>query len=146
MPTAIRRYGDFGKVDIWGADRVGGDPTVNDGLAPDGKADNYDSNDDARACSDDDGDGCDAEWSEDFEIAFTDGVFGCETTRSVTITCEWDASGGMSGYTHADHRGNADIRDGTAPNFGFTTFSTTAPGAAARTPGHISAFVKCTAN
>ena len=39
---------------------------------------------------------CDAEWSYDAEILFASGTFGCTTTRMVTITCEWDASGEMS--------------------------------------------------
>ncbi len=62
---------------------------------PDGKADNYASTDDARACSNADGDGCDAEWSETFEVLFADGVFGCTTKRAVTVSCEWDADGEM---------------------------------------------------
>ena len=48
---------------------------------------------------DDDGDEntlCDAEWSYDAEILFASGSFGCTTTRTVTVTCEWDASGGIS--------------------------------------------------
>jgi len=39
---------------------------------------------------------CDAEWSYDAEILFASGTFGSTTTRMVTITCEWDASGEMS--------------------------------------------------
>ena len=26
---------------------------------------------------------------------FADGTFGCTTTRDITVTCEWDADGGM---------------------------------------------------
>ena len=55
-------------------------------------------------CSEDDGGDddaddntlCDAEWSYDAEILFAAGTFGCTTTRMVTVTCEWDASGEMS--------------------------------------------------
>ena len=46
-----------------------------------------------RKCSDDDGEGCDAKWSETFDIAVADGTFGCTDTISVTVTCEWDAQG-----------------------------------------------------
>ena len=73
---------------------------------PDGKADNYaaDNTDfsDFRACSegdggdDDDGSICDAVWTRDAEILFADGTFGCSTTRMVSITCTWDADGGMA--------------------------------------------------
>ena len=71
---------------------------------PDGNADNYPDStatSDFRGCSEDDGgddaDGteCDAEWTHDVEILFADGTFGCTTTRMITVTCEWDADGGM---------------------------------------------------
>ena len=75
-------------------------------LNPDGKADNYPTGlagaDDFRGCSEDDGgddaDGseCDATWENDIEILFADGTFGCSTTRAITVTCEWDADGGMT--------------------------------------------------
>ena len=45
---------------------------------------------------DDDGSICDAEWTRDAEVTFADGTFGCSTTRMVTITCTWDADGGMA--------------------------------------------------
>ena len=45
---------------------------------------------------DDDGSICDATWVRDAEVLFADGTFGCTTTRMVTITCEWDADGGMA--------------------------------------------------
>ena len=48
--------GDFGKVDF--DDQATSTAARKD--APDGKADNYASTDDARACSNADGDGCDA--------------------------------------------------------------------------------------
>ena len=73
---------------------------------PDGMADNYPSTlagaDDFRACSEmdggDDADGseCDAEWEMDVEILFADGTFGCSTTREITVSCTWDADGGMA--------------------------------------------------
>ena len=75
---------------------------------PDGNADNYVDTApavnfaDFRGCSEDDGgddaDGseCDAEWVNDVTITFADGTFGCSTTRDVTITCTWDADGGMA--------------------------------------------------
>ena len=73
---------------------------------PDGMADNYPANlegaDDFRACSEDDGgddaDGseCDADWEMDVEILFADGTFGCTTTREITVSCTWDADGGMA--------------------------------------------------
>ena len=78
---------------------------------PDGKADNYPVEDasgnatgfaDFRGCSEDDGgddaDGteCDAEWVNDVTILFADGTFGCSTTRDITVTCTWDADGGMA--------------------------------------------------
>ena len=32
----------------------------------------------------------------DFEVLFADGLFGCSATRTVTISCEWDAQGQMA--------------------------------------------------
>ena len=73
---------------------------------PDGKADNYPMTtaafSDFRGCSEDDGgddaDGseCDAEWVHDVSILFADGTFGCTATRDITVTCTWDADGGMA--------------------------------------------------
>ena len=73
---------------------------------PDGKADNYEMGNNAfsdfRACGEgdggDDADGseCDAEWMHDVTVLFADGTFGCTTTRDVTVTCMWDADGGMA--------------------------------------------------
>ena len=89
--------GDFGKVDLYGGDSTASTPADNDGEVPDGKADNYAAGDDARACSDmdngEDDEICDAQWSETYDVLFADGTFGCSTTRSVTITCSWDAQG-----------------------------------------------------
>ena len=45
---------------------------------------------------DDDGSICDAEWTHDVEVLFADGTFDCSTTRMVTVTCTWDADGGMA--------------------------------------------------
>ena len=45
---------------------------------------------------DDDGSICDAEWTRDAEVTFADGTFGCSTTRMVSVTCTWDADGGMA--------------------------------------------------
>ena len=77
---------------------------------PDGKADNYPTTsggtatgfDDFRTCSEADGgddaegDECDANWEHDVTILFADGTFGCSTTRDITVTCTWDADGGMA--------------------------------------------------
>ena len=88
--------GDFGKVDLISANDNPA-TAVDERTAagnPDGKADNYAASDDAYGCTDDDGgDGCDARWEETFDVLFADGAFGCTTTRSVTISCEWDAQG-----------------------------------------------------
>ncbi len=83
--------GDFGKVDLYN-----GTATTDAAKGkPDNKADNYPSTDDAHMCSDADGKGCDASWEMDYDILFGDGIYGCETTRTVTISCEWDAQGMM---------------------------------------------------
>ena len=73
---------------------------------PDGKADNYAAGtaaySDFRGCSEDDGgddaDGseCDADWVHDVSVLFADGTFGCTATRDITITCTWNADGGMA--------------------------------------------------
>ena len=96
-------YGDFGKVDLYSRTALATDPsdtlftgpdTTTEKIAPDGKADNYQGRK-AEACDPDDGgeDACDAEWSMDYDVLFADGIFGCSTTRPVTISCEWDAQG-----------------------------------------------------
>ena len=96
-------YGDVGKVDLYSrtADTTDdsdtlftGPDTADEKIKPDGMADNYQGRA-AEKCDPDDGgkDACDAEWSEDFEVLFEDGIFGCSTTRSVTVSCEWDAQG-----------------------------------------------------
>ena len=100
-------YGDVGKVDLYSRTESADDfsdtlcqqadgPGCGDDQEPqpDGMADNYQGRA-AEECDPDDGgkDACDAEWSEDFEVLFADGIFGCSTTRSVTVSCEWDAQG-----------------------------------------------------
>ena len=91
--------GDFGKVDLVSDDDDKDTDGRRDLIAgnPDGIADNYGDDDRGyratRKCSDDDGEGCDAKWSETFDIAVADGTFGCTDTISVTVTCEWDAQG-----------------------------------------------------
>ena len=76
-------FGDLGKLDA--AD--GGD----------GKADNYpESNSDAHACSDSDGDGCDAEVTLTGEIElslYQDQADRCSWSTTVSLTCTWDADG-----------------------------------------------------
>jgi len=135
-------YGDFGKVDLRGSDRDGDTPG-NDEMDPDGKADNYTL--DARGCTDLDGEGCDSVWSNDYEVLFADGVFGCTTTRMVTISCEWDAQGELGKYTRKDHDGQSEEGDVTADGFlGIDLVSGGATGA--RVAGHVGAFAKCVAN
>lgn len=100
--------GDFGKVDILEAGRTDDPDTtaVEDAsdFAPDGKADNFGTGAthdyaDVRACTEDDGGDdaddtiCDASRDWDVTVKFASGTFGCETERSFTISCEWDASG-----------------------------------------------------
>ena len=83
-------------------------------------------------CSEDDGGDddaddntlCDAEWSYDAEILFASGTFGCTTTRMVTVTCEWDASGEMS------------VGRNRAPNHFFPTGD----------DSNLGNFIKCEAN
>ena len=95
--------GDFGKVDQVHATDVAATTGVNEATEPgnpDGIADNTTADQsDVRKCTEadggDDADGtiCDASWSETFSVLFADGLYGCTTTREVTISCEWDASG-----------------------------------------------------
>ena len=101
---------------------------------PDGNADNYVNAADSvafsdfRGCSEDDGgddaDGseCDATWENEVEILFADGTFGCSTTRMITVTCEWDADGGMAQGRNAlpdaaDLNSAADNTDNNRANF-----------------------------
>ena len=117
--------------------------TAEDGpyaIHPDGNADNYegtddddnrvaiDGADDFYKCSEDDGDDdddrtiCDATWSITHDVLFADGTFGCTATRSVTITCTWDADGGMAQSrnalpTEADLDSDAANTDNNRANF-----------------------------
>ena len=140
------RYGDIGKVDLTGADRVGG-TAGNDRMNPDGVADNYTA--DARPCSDADGEGCDAEWSNDYEVLFADGAFGCTTTRMVTVTCEWDAQGGLGDYTTRDHDSILGLPTGAGDGISGTEYAAyegidlVEAGEGLRTPGDVDAFLEC---
>ena len=84
----IADIGDLGKID-----RLGGGDLSDE---PDGEADNYLENADAKACSDDDGEGCDAVWEDTLTVTFADGTFGCKSTRDVALKCTWDADGSMA--------------------------------------------------
>ncbi len=100
--------GDLGKVDLRHDADDDDTPNVDESEAgnPDGLADNYLTSDDIEAsirkCTeadggdDDDGTICDATWMTDVDVAFADRTFGCTTTRSVSVTCNWDADGGMA--------------------------------------------------
>ncbi len=133
--------GDFGKIDLVRRSDIA-TTTVNEAQTvgySDGTADNYLSTDDVHACSDDDGgDGCDAAWSEDYEVLFADGLFGCTTTRTVTISCEWDADGEMGRYRADDHQTLVATGPGTSVNL------VQAETGGNRTAGWIGAFAKCT--
>ncbi|MXW38203.1 MAG: hypothetical protein F4Z65_08075 [Acidobacteria bacterium] len=138
--------GDFGKVDLVRSTDNAATTTVDERIVPgnsDGKADNYVTADDANACSDDDGgDGCDAMWSEDYEVLFADGLFGCTTKRMVTISCEWDANGELGRYREDDHTAWVAAATTTGPSAGLNLVQAEAAGA--RTGGWIGAFAKCT--
>ena len=88
-PSATVTHGTFGEVTTSGANNLN-NRTVMAGA------------DDFYRCSEDDGgdddDGsiCDAEWVNPVTITFADGTFGCSTARDVTVTCTWDADGGMA--------------------------------------------------
>ena len=133
--------GDFGKIDMVRTTDVASTTAVNESQVvgnEDGKADNYDSTDDAHGCTDDDGgDGCDAAWSADYEVLFADGLFGCTEKRMVTISCEWDANGEMGRYRADDHATLVASGPGTGVNL------VQAETAGARTAGWIGAFAKC---
>ena len=125
--------GDLGKVDLL-SDEDDEETDVNESAVagnPDGNADNYpDGGDqsDIRECSeadggdDDDGTICDAEWMTDADVKFADRIFGCTTTRSFTVTCTWDADGGMQVGRNA-------LPDAFDPD----------------TPNNLKAFLKCEA-
>ena len=89
-------YGDFGKIDSM---LVGIVPTA------DGNADNIREDDDTYECSADDGGStktsslCDAEDVViETSVTFVDGMMLCDPVEvSYTLTCQWDASGNLSG-------------------------------------------------
>ena len=83
--------GDFGKVDLRRNHADTG--AKNERQGEDGKADNYGGT--SEACTDDDGlAGCDAKFSESVDIVFATGTdFRCEVTRTVSVSCTWDAQG-----------------------------------------------------
>ena len=81
----------------------------------------------------------------DYEVLFADGIFGCTTTRMVTISCEWDAQGELGKYRRKDHDGQAAEGSPTATgHLGIDLVSGGASGA--RVAGHVGAFAKCVAN
>ncbi len=69
--------------------------TANDRTVSDAHKDFFECSEDDGG-DDDDGSICDAEWVHDVEVLFADGTFDCSTTRMVTVTCTWDADGGMA--------------------------------------------------
>jgi len=138
--------GDFGKVDLVRSTDNTATTTVDERIVPgnsDGKADNYIAADDANACTDaDGGDGCDAKWSEDYEVLFTDGLFGCMAKRMVTISCEWDANGELGRYREDDHTTWVAAATTAGPSASLNLVQAETGGN--RTPGWIGAFAKCT--
>ena len=83
---------DFGKIDLVDDDETDG---------PDGKADQpafvgEGAQNDVQACSMDDNgadqkEACDSMIDMTFDLMFWSGTYGCEASRSVTVTCEWDS-------------------------------------------------------
>ena len=137
--------GDFGKIDLVRTTDITTTAANEHNTVgnSDGNADNYLSTDDAHACSDDDGgDGCDAEWSEDYEVLFADGLFGCTAKRMVTISCEWDADGELGRYRSDDHASIVSGRSATGQE-AVNLIQNETDGN--RTAGWVGAFAKCTA-
>ena len=98
-------YGDFGKIDM---EDAAGDP------GSDGVPENYDLTEDPDlACTDADGDGCDAEADFEFSATFTRlrDTDSCLWTAELSLTCKWDADG--------DRRrgGDTAFTDATIDNF-----------------------------
>ena len=117
--------GDFGKIDLR---RTGGathDFVGKNGRSgEDGVADNYGGA--AAACSDDDGAaGCDAVFKASVDVMFASGTdFRCESVRTVSITCNWDAQGKQRRTTPAsDAVGGAPLASGNLSNFASCTVS-----------------------
>ena len=115
--------GDFGKIDLR---RTGGathDFVGKNGLSgEDGVADNYGGA--AAACSDDDGAaGCDAKFAASVDVMFASGTdFRCESVRTVSISCNWDAQGKHRRTTAASDA-VADAPLATADNAGLSNFA-----------------------
>ena len=139
-----QKYGDFGKVDL--TRRNPDDETASDAtdaesweFKSDGKPDAANTD----KCTDDDGgDGCDAEFSEMVDIKIASGsALGCETTRTVTITCSWDADGEMGRYRRDDHMVDP-APDGSSAAAFFAGLVTSAD-TGARAAGRLAAFAKC---
>ena len=82
---------NFGKVDVHDNDtETDGD----DEGGPNNTADNMTgAQEDVDECGDD---GCDAEIDLTFDVLFGSGTYGCETSRSVTLSCTWDAQGNVN--------------------------------------------------
>ena len=82
---------NFGKVDLHdNDDETDGD----DEGGPNNTADNMtDAQEDVAKCGDD---GCDATIEMDVEILFGSGTYGCTTTRTVAVSCTWDAQGNVN--------------------------------------------------
>ena len=80
-----------------------------------------------RACTEDDGGDdaddtiCDASRDWDVTVKFTSGTFGCETERSFTISCEWDASGEMKQSRRDADETNDDALSGDISDFAKCT-------------------------
>ena len=117
--------GDFGKIDLR---RTGGathDFVGKNGRSgEDGVADNYGGA--AAACSDDDGAaGCDAVFKASVDVMFASGTdFRCESVRTVSITCNWDAQGKQRRTTPAsDAVGGAPLASSNLSNFASCTVS-----------------------
>ena len=94
----VLEHGDLGKLDTDGDDR-GGDDTP-DNYAADSGNDECATHDGGSAKSgkdETDGTLCDAEDVEiETSVTFTDGLgFDCSVERTYTLTCQWDADGGI---------------------------------------------------
>ena len=115
--------GDFGKIDLR---RTGGathDFVGKNGRSgEDGVADNYGGA--AAACSDDDGAaGCDAVFKGSVDVMFASGTdFRCESVRTVSITCNWDAQGKQRRTTPASDAVAGEPL-ATAANAGLSNFA-----------------------
>ena len=82
---------NFGKVDVHDndAETNGGDEG-----GPNNTADNMTgAQEDVAKCGDD---GCDAAIDMTFDVLFGSGTYGCTTTRTVTVSCTWDAQGNVN--------------------------------------------------